>query len=169
MQMIAVVRRWLPERMIVLVTDGGLTAVKLGLRCAKLANPVTYVSRLRLDAKLYDEPPEQPAGKPGPKPKKGARQPSLKERLKDKDTKWTKLPIPWYGGKKYLIEFVSGTSLWHTSGFDPLSIRWVLVRDPAGKPVVSVAEPIQSHCISLHRSAGNALANPALVHLALER
>jgi len=133
MQMIAVVRRWLPERAIVLVTDGGLTAVKLGLRCAKFANPVTYVSRLRLDAKLYDKPPEQPAGKPGPKPKKGARQPSLKQRLADKETKWTKLPIPWYGGKKYLIEFVTGISLWHTSGFDPLPIRWVLVRDPAGK------------------------------------
>jgi len=133
MQMIAVVRRWLPKWAIVLVTDGGLTAVKLGLCCANLVNSVTYVSRLRLDAKLYDEPPEQPKGKPGPKPKKGVRQASLKARLKDKDTKWIKLSIPWYGGKKYLIQFVSGTSLWHTSGFDPLPIRWVLVRDPAGK------------------------------------
>jgi hypothetical protein len=133
MQMIRVVGRWLPKRTIVLVTDGGLTAVKLGLCCAKLANPVTYVSRLRLDAQLYDQPPEQVAGKRGPKPKKGARQPSLKARLKHKDTKWTTLSLPWYGGKKYLIEFVTGTSVWHTSGFDPLPIRWVLVRDPADK------------------------------------
>ncbi len=133
MQMIVVVARWLPKRAIVLVTDGGLAAVKLGLRCANLANPVTYVSRLRLDARLFDKPPEQPAGKRGPKPKKGTRQPSLEKRLKAKDTKWTKLSIPWYGGKKYVLEFVSGTSLWHTSGFDPLPIRWVLVRDPAGK------------------------------------
>jgi hypothetical protein len=133
MQMIRVVGRWLPKRTIVLVTDGGLTAVKLGLCCAKLANPVTYVSRLRLDAQLYDQPPEQVAGKRGPKPKKGARQPSLKARLKHKDTEWTKLSLPWYGGKKYLIEFVTGTSVWHTSGFDPLPIRWVLVRDPADK------------------------------------
>jgi hypothetical protein len=125
MQMIAVVRRWLPERAIVLVTDGGLTAVKLGLRCAKLAKPVTYVSRLRLDAQLYDKPPEQPEGKRGRKPKKGARQPSLQARLKNKDTKWTKFSIPWYSGKKYMIELVTGTSLWHTSGFDPLPIRWV--------------------------------------------
>jgi len=133
MQMIRVASRWLPKRTIVLVTDGGLTAVKLGLCCAKLANPVTYVSRLRLDAQLYDQPPEQVAGKRGPKPKKGARQPSLKARLKHKDTEWTKLSLPWYGGKKYLIEFVTGTSVWHTSGFDPLPIRWVLVRDPADK------------------------------------
>jgi len=133
MQMIRVASRWLPKRTIVLVTDGGLTAVKLGLCCAKLANPVTYVSRLRLDAQLYDQPPEQVAGKRGPKPKKGARQPSLKARLKHKETKWTTLSLPWYGGKKYLIEFVTGTSVWHTSGFDPLPIRWVLVRDPADK------------------------------------
>ena len=133
MQMIRVASRWLPKRTIVLVTDGGLTAVKLGLCCAKLANPVTYVSRLRLDAQLYDQPPEQVAGKRGPKPKKGARQPSLKARLKHKDTEWTTLSLPWYGGKKYLIEFVTGISVWHTSGFDPLPIRWVLVRDPADK------------------------------------
>lgn len=133
MQMIVVVRRWLPKRALVLVTDGGLTAVKLGLRCVNLADPVTYVSRLRLDAQLYRQPPEQAAGKRGPRPKKGARQPSLNSRLKNKDTRWTKLSIPWYGGKKQVIEFISGTSLWHTSGFDPLPIRWVLVRDPAGK------------------------------------
>jgi len=133
MQMIGVVGRWLPKRTIVLVTDGGLTAVKLGLRCAKPARPVTYVSRLRLDAQLYDKPPRQPEGKHGRKPKKGARQPSLQARLKDKDTTWTNLSVPWYGGKKQVIEFVSGISLWHTSGFDPLPVRWVLVRDPADK------------------------------------
>lgn len=133
MQMIGVVRRWLPEQTIILVTDGGLSAIKLGLRCLKLTNSVTYVSRLRLDAQLYDKPAKQPASKPGPKPKKGARQPSLKTRLKAKDTVWTKLSMPWYGGKKYVIEVVSGTSLWHTSGFDPLPMRWVLVRDPSGK------------------------------------
>ena len=133
MQMITVVWRWLPKRTLVLVTDGGLTAIKLGLHCAKFANPVTYVSRLRLDAQLYDEPPKPVAGKPGPKPKKGKRQLSLKERLKDKATQWTRLPIPWYGGKDYFIEFATGTSLWYTSGFDPLPLKWVLVRDPAGK------------------------------------
>ena len=48
MQMIAQVRRWLPQRPLVLLTDGGLIAVKLGLRCARFAQPVTLVSRLHL-------------------------------------------------------------------------------------------------------------------------
>jgi hypothetical protein len=55
-QMIVSVRRWLPERHLVLVVDGALAAVKLGLRCRHLALPVTYVSRLRLDAVLHDPP-----------------------------------------------------------------------------------------------------------------
>jgi len=52
MQMTSVVCRWLPTEKIVLVTDGGLCAVKLGLHCLGLSTPVTWVSRLRLDAVL---------------------------------------------------------------------------------------------------------------------
>jgi len=130
MQMISAVRRWLPDRALILVTDGGLVAIKLGLRCASFGQPVTYVSRLRLDAQLYDPPGPQPTGKPGPKPKKGQRQPALKQRLTDPKTRWHQDRIAWYGGQKRLIEYATGQALWHTSGFDPLPIRWVLVRDP---------------------------------------
>jgi len=132
-QMIGAVRRWLPEKTLVLVTDGGLTAVKLGLRCARYANPVTYVSRLRLDAVLHDPPGPQPRGKRGPKPKKGKRQPSLKTVLLDPSTQWTKCEIDWYGGKRRIIEIATGIALWYTPGYDPLPIRWVLVRDPLGE------------------------------------
>jgi hypothetical protein len=130
MQMIGAVRRWLPGRLLVLVTDGGLAAIKLGLRWASFGNPVTYVSRLRLDAQLYDPPGPQPKGKPGPKPKKGPRQPSLEQRLADPQTPWQQTTLEWYGGKKRLVEYATGPALWHTSGYDPLPIRWVLVRDP---------------------------------------
>jgi hypothetical protein len=129
-QMIGAVRRWLPQKMLVLVTDGGLTAVKLGLRCAHYANPVTYVSRLRLDAVLHDPPGPQPQGKRGPKPKKGKRQAALKTVLLDPSTQWTKCEIDWYGGQRRIIEIATGTALWYTPGYDPLPIRWVLVRDP---------------------------------------
>ena len=133
MQMVCVVRRWQAKATLVLVTDGGLCAVKLGLRCVGLAPTVTWVSRLRLDAALYDWPDPQPESKPGPKPKKGKRQPALHARLDDPKTCWQRLTLNWYGGKPKTVEIVSGTNLWHTAGFDPLPIRWVLVRDPAGK------------------------------------
>jgi len=133
MQMITAVRRWVPDKIIVFVTDGGLVAVKLGLRCARFLNPVTYISRLQLNARLFNEPGPQPSGKPGPKPKKGKRQPSLRQRLNDPKTRWWEISISWYGGKKRKIEIATGISLWHTPGFDPLPIRWVLVRDPLGE------------------------------------
>ena len=132
-QMICLVRRWLRGRALVFVTDGGLTAVKLGLTCGALCQPVTWVSRLRLDAGLYAWPEKQPKSKRGPKPKKGKRLPSLQDRLHDTRTHWQKTTIDWYGGRKYTIEYASGKALWYTPGFDPLPIRWVLVRDPAGK------------------------------------
>jgi len=132
-QMVCLVRRWLRGRVLVLVTDGGLTAVKLGLTCGTLPQPVTWVSRLRLDVGLYAWPGEQPQGKRGPKPKKGKRLQSLQARLDDPHTAWCQTEIDWYGGRKYTIEYVTGQALWYTPGFDPLPIRWVLVRDPAGK------------------------------------
>jgi hypothetical protein len=132
-QMIVVVRRWLPERPIVLVVDGALAAVKLGQRCAHLALPVTYVSRLRLDAVLHDPAPAPVAGKRGPKPKKGKRQVSLKARLSDPRTEWHSVRLRWYGGVERVMEVASGTALWYTPGEEPLALRWVLVRDPSGE------------------------------------
>jgi hypothetical protein len=130
MQMITQVRRWLPGREIVLIVDGGLVAIKLGWRC--LQNGVTLAGTLNLNARLFDWPGPQPSSKPGPKPKKGARQLSLKQHIEDPDTNWNPIEIPWYGGEKRPMEFTSGQSLWHTPGLDPLPIAWVLVRDPSG-------------------------------------
>lgn len=132
-QMITAVRRWLRRHPLVLVVDGGMAAVKLGLRCASLKTPVTFVSRLRLDAALYAPPGPQPKSKRGPKPKKGERAPSLAARLADPATTWTCQSIDWYGGRQRLIEYTTETDLWYTPGYDPLPIRWVLVRDPLGE------------------------------------
>lgn len=129
-QMIRVVRRWQPTRAMVLVVDGGLAAVKLGLRCASFVHPVVYVSRLRLDAALYDDPTPHPPGQRGPKPKKGKRQASLAARLKDETTPWEKKQVAWYGGEQRWVEIATGTALWYTAGYAPLPLRWVLVRSP---------------------------------------
>jgi hypothetical protein len=132
-QMTAAVRRWLPQHKLVLVVDGAMAAVKLGLRCASFDIPVTFVSRLRLDAVLHAPSGPQPKGKRGPKPKKGDRLPSLAQRLADPKTRWTRDNIAWYGGRQRMIEYATDTALWYTPGFDPLPIRWVLVRDPLGE------------------------------------
>ena len=46
------VRRWLPNRPLILVADGGYAALKLSVWCARQARPVTVITPLRLDAGL---------------------------------------------------------------------------------------------------------------------
>lgn len=130
-KMIGWVREWQPERDIMLVGDGSYAAIALIQRCQRFQKPVKLVSRLRLDAQLYDHPPkERPPGKRGPMPKKGARQTNLADRLHDAQTTWRRMKVLWYGNAEKEVEFLSGVSLWHTPGLDPVPIRWVLIRCP---------------------------------------
>lgn len=127
-------RRWFPERAIVLVGDGGFAAVELVAACQQEPPPVTLVCRLRLDAALYAFPEPQPQGKRGPKPKKGARQQSPRQRLTDPHTGWQRVTLPWYGGAARPVELATGVALWYTAGQAPVPLRWVIVRPPAGDP-----------------------------------
>jgi hypothetical protein len=132
-QMIMQVRSWLSYLPIVLVGDGAYAAVKLALCCNGLPMPVCLVSRLRLDAALYDFPPPDQPGKRGPKPKKGKKQVALTERVNDKATEWRSITIDWYDGIKRELEIFSGISLWYTPGQNPVPIKWVVVHDPNGE------------------------------------
>jgi len=130
MMMVERVRRWQPDREIVLVADSAYAAMKLVRLCQDLCPAVKLVSRLPLDAVLHDLPSPQPASRRGPKPKKGPRQPLLSDRLADPLTPWQQAEAPWYGGGTKQIELVTGTSLWYRAGFTPAPVRWVLLRCP---------------------------------------
>jgi len=130
-QMMKQVRRWLPGRRVVLVVDGGFSAVSLALACVK--NHVAMVSRLRWDAALYHPPGPQPPSKRGPKPTKGKRQRSLREWAVRADTPWEAVEVDWYGGQRKNMWVFSRTALWYTPGLPPVDIRYVLVADPEGE------------------------------------
>src|SRR5512135_379130 len=85
-QLVVQVRRWHPERELILVTDGGFAAVEVARDCRQ--HQVTMICRLRLDAALYHPPGPQPPNKRGPKPKKGRRQRRLTEWASRNDTPW---------------------------------------------------------------------------------
>lgn len=127
-------RRWLPTRAIVVVADSGYAAIALLARCARLANPITVVTRLRLDAALYaPAPPRQPGQKGRPR-KKGQRLPTLALRVGDPTTAWTAVTVAsWYGAGPRTVEVASDTAVWYHGGLSPVPIRWVLVRDPQGR------------------------------------
>jgi hypothetical protein len=130
-QMVLRVRRWLPERELILVLDGGFAAVELAHACQR--HQVTMICRLRLDAALYHRPGPQPAGKRGPKPKKGSRQRRLTEWASRQDTPWQEIEVDWYGGRHKSMQVFSRTGLWHRRGCDPVAIRYVMARDHDGR------------------------------------
>jgi len=132
-QMIAQVRRWLPNRQIVVTADSSYAVLELLAAAYSLPQPVTMVTRLRLDAALYQPAAPRKKGTKGAPRKKGARQPTLAERLLDPTTLWEKTSVRWYGGSTRQIELASGTAVWYHSGKPAVPIRWVLLRDPLGK------------------------------------
>lgn len=131
-QMMKQVSRWLPQRMIVLVVDGGFAAVSLALACVGRPN-VVMVSRMRMDAALYHKPGKQPEGKRGRKPLKGKRRRSLAIWAARSDTPWQDAEVNWYGGERKKVQLFSLTALWYTPGYKPVEVRYCIVRDPEGE------------------------------------
>jgi DDE superfamily endonuclease len=131
-QMILQVARWMPGRRLVIVADGTYAVLDFLLKVSRLPD-VCALTRLRLDACLYDPAPEREAGKRGRNALKGKAQPKLAARLKDPTTQWETHTLSWYGGTTRQMEIATGTALWYQSPVPPIAIRWVLIRDPTGQ------------------------------------
>jgi hypothetical protein len=130
-QMIKQLRRWVPKRALVIVGDNSYAALDLLAACQTLAEPVTMVTRLRMDAALYEPAPPYPGmGRP---PRKGARLPTPQAYSNALDTVWTTVKVRWYDGQIREMELASATAVWFHYGKPVVPIRWVLVRDPSGE------------------------------------
>jgi DDE superfamily endonuclease len=130
-QMLTQVRRWLPQRAIILVADSSFAALELLDSLRQLPHPVHVVTRLRLDAALYDPAPERLPKQMGRPRKVGNRLPTLKSILEEPKTDWQALMIDgWYGRRAYPVELSSQTAVWYHTGLAAVPMRWVLVRDP---------------------------------------
>jgi hypothetical protein len=81
-------RRWLPNRILVVVADSTYAAFNLLAHCAQVRNPVPLITHLRLDAALYDPAPARTATTVGRPRTKGARQPTLAWFLAGPATAW---------------------------------------------------------------------------------
>jgi hypothetical protein len=132
-QMLLVVRRWHPRREIVAVADRAYASLKLLERCRKLSDPITFVTRLRLDAALYEPAPLRRPGQIGRPRLKGERLPNLSAVAEDPGTIWESAKIAnWYGSGQRTVEIASETAVWYSTGLPAVPIRWVLIRDPEG-------------------------------------
>ena len=133
-QLLRVVRRWWPERPIIAVADSSYAALEFLAACHSWANPVTVVTRLRLDAALYEPAPLRRPGQVGRPRLKGTRLPTLAVLTADPATAWTGVTVAqWYGRGERRVELVSATAVWYHCGLPPVPIRWLLIRDPEGR------------------------------------
>jgi hypothetical protein len=132
-QIIRLLTRWLPDRTLIFVGDGSLAVLELLHTVRQIPN-AHVITRLRMDAELWNPAPERKPRQHGRPRVKGARRPSPHQRLEDPNTPWTTRAVaPWYGGETRAVETYTETCVWYTSGFHPVLMRWVLVRDPQGK------------------------------------
>lgn len=133
-QMILQIRRWLPERKLVVVGDSSFSVIDLLAQYhAAQCHAVTMVTRLRLDAALYEPAPPRRPGTLGRPRKKGERLPKLEEHLEESSAEWQRVEATWwYGHADKDVEIATGTGVWYHSGKPVVPLRWVLVRDPEG-------------------------------------
>ena len=128
-QLVLQARRWLPGRELVVVADSGFAALEF--LAALNRRGVACVTRLRLDAALYDPAPPRLPGTNGRPCTKGKRLANLSDVLADPATVWQRITVPgWYGGGERMVEISTNTAVWRHSGMPVVPIRWVLVRDP---------------------------------------
>jgi hypothetical protein len=133
-QLLLLVRRWWPDRPIIAVADSSYAALELLAECQALPQPVTVITRLRLDAALYTPAPPRRPQQSGRPRLKGKRLPTLAAVAGDPTTVWTPTTVPdWYGTGARSVEVSSDTAVWYHTGLPPVPLRWVLIRDPHGK------------------------------------
>ncbi|WP_407542904.1 transposase (plasmid) [Deinococcus radiomollis] len=128
-QMLRVVQQWCPGRQLIVV-DNAYSVVRW-LSDLQQGHQITVITRLRLDAPLYELAPERQAGQKG---RTRHRLPNLASLVNDSETRWVSMRVHrWYRETDWEVEIVSQTAVWYNAGLPPLPIHWVLVRDPKGK------------------------------------
>ena len=128
--MIRLLGRWLPGREIVCVADSSFAVLELLAKVQTLPR-ASLVTRLRLDAALYDPAPHRKPGTNGRPRLKGKRRPTLEATLTDETTAWTPLLVEqWYGEGPRAVEVATDTAVWYHTGKPPVAMHWGLIRDP---------------------------------------
>ena len=129
-----VVRHWVPERTLVLVTESSCAVLTRWWRLRPWPNPICGVTRVRLDAARYEPAAPRPPRQTGRPRLQGQRWPTLAHVRHETTTGWrTVTGRGWYGEPERVVEITSATVVWYHAGMPPRPIRWVLVRDPQGE------------------------------------
>lgn len=130
-QAVWLLRHWLPARELVVVGDSTYAALEW---LDSVRHAVCVITRLRLDAALYEAAPPRKPRQNGRPRKQGQRLPTLAQVLADASTRWMSVTVTnWYGARARRVQITSNAAVWYHSGKPVVPIRWVLIRDPEGR------------------------------------
>jgi hypothetical protein len=127
-EMIAILASWVPDRVIHVVGDSAYAGKSIS---RELPTNAHLISRMVMNAGLYEPAPKPRKGMRGAPRKKGQRLPSPAELAGSKTVKWTKTRVNIYG-KRVHLWLKSCDALWYNSAGTRL-LCIVVVRDPSGK------------------------------------
>jgi hypothetical protein len=126
-EMIGVVARWLGSRKLRVLGDSEYAG---GSISRHLPAHVELISRMTMNAALYELPPLQTAGR-GRRRKKGARLSNPLQMAQDSNCSWIKTTVYLYG-HNVKVWYRSIDALWYSSAGSRL-LRIVVVHDPGGR------------------------------------
>src|SRR5262249_17897314 len=111
-QLLGLIRRWWPDRVIVALADSTYAALGVLAACQHRPPPITVLARLRLDAGLYEPAPPRAPRQVGRPRRKGKRLPTLAVVADEPRTAWTRLTLAnWYGTGERAVDIVSDTAV----------------------------------------------------------
>lgn len=130
-QVCCLLRRWLPNRQLILVTDAGYTTKGLFRICQTLN--IQLVARARANGRFFDLPPQRTGQRGRPKIK-GERLPSLKAMKQNPHRQWTAVEMEGYGGMQRMCWVSVTECCWVPSeGGGVIRVRLVFVKDSHDK------------------------------------
>lgn len=127
LEMIRIVAAWAAPRGLIIVGDSEYAG---GSISRYLPANTTLISRMTMDAALYEPPPSSASGRGRPR-KKGRRLPSPRQMAKDRRRRWTQAKVFLYG-RTVKVWYQTLDALWYSSAGQKL-LRIVVVRDPRGR------------------------------------
>ena len=125
-QVVCLLRRWFRHSKLRLIVDAGYACIELARQCIR--QNVTLITRLRVNARLFELAPPN-TGKRG-RPRQKGKRINLHETAKT--LSWVKHIIKGYKGVEEIREIAEFVCLWAPAGKNsPLRVRVVLSRDPS--------------------------------------
>ena len=85
---------------------------------------------------------------------KGERLANLSAVIEDPKTAWRRITVAgWYGERERIVDVISETAVWYSTGLPAVPARWVLIRDPQGQ-----LEPQALLCTDLAAEPGRIIS-----------